>query len=145
MTTFTGRMTKFAALALVTGVLAGCSTMGNMGTSTGTGTGTSPTPEPPQPSLMSAAEIRSVLSGRSWHFQGPNNSGTTLYAADGTSLVEVTGKGTTKGTWTTKDGQLCEAFAPASFLPNGVPMTCYPFSGSNNTYQAGKAVFTLAG
>jgi hypothetical protein len=133
-------MGQLAALALTAALLGACSSMRDFGTST-----SSPSTEPTQPAMMSAAEIRSVLSGRSWHFQGPNNSGTTLYAADGTSLVEVNGKGTTKGTWTTKDGQLCEAFAPAAFLPNGVPMTCYPFSGSGNTYQAGKAVFTLAG
>ena len=60
------------------------------------------------------------------------------------SLVEVDGKGTTKGTWTTKDGQLCESFNPAPLLPGGVRLTCYPFAGSNNVYQAGKATFTLA-
>lgn len=141
MTILASRATRLATLAALAGLLGACSAMRDMGSSSGG----APSPEPAQPTMMSAAEIRSVLSGRSWHFQGPNNSGTTLYAADGTSLVEVNGKGTTKGTWTTKDGQLCEAFAPAPFLPSGVPMTCYPFSGSGSTYQAGKAVFTLAG
>jgi len=119
-------------------VLAACSTTGNNDVGT-------TTPEPTDPGVLSATDIRSILSGKSWNFQGPNNSGTTLYAADGTSLVEVNGKGTTKGTWTTKDGQLCESFSPAPFLPNGVPLTCYPFSGTGGTYQAGKATFTLAG
>jgi hypothetical protein len=54
-----------------------------------------------------------TLAGSSWRFKGPNNTGTTLYAEDGTSLVEVDGKGTTKGKWMTKDGQLCESFDPA--------------------------------
>lgn len=94
---------------------------------------------------LSASEIRTILAGKSWRFTGPNNTGTTLYAADGTSLVEVDGKGTTKGKWTTQDGQLCESFDPAPFLPGGVPMSCYPFSGSGGTYQAGKATFTQAG
>lgn len=95
---------------------------------------------------MNAAEIRSTLAGKSWRFQGPNNTGTTLYAEDGSSLVEVDGKGTTKGKWMTKDGQLCESFDPAPFLPGGVPMSCYPFSRGTapNTYQAGKATFTVA-
>jgi len=96
------------------------------------------------PKLLVAAEIRGILSGKSWRFAGPNNTGTTLYAADGTSLVEVDGKGKTTGRWQTQDGQLCESFDPAPFLPGGVPMSCYPFSGSGGTYQVGKATFTLA-
>ncbi len=92
----------------------------------------------------SAAEIRTLLAGKSWRFSGPNNSGVTLYASDGTSLVEVDGKGTTTGRWMTKDGELCESFAPAPFLPGGVAMTCYPFSGSGNSYRAGEATFQLA-
>lgn len=138
MTSFAGRIGRWAALGMAAAMLAACSTTGNNDAG-------STAPEPTEPGMLSASEIRSILSGKSWNFQGPNNSGTTLYAADGTSLVEVNGKGTTKGTWTTKDGQLCESFSPAPFLPNGVPLTCYPFSGTGGTYQAGKATFTLAG
>ena len=97
------------------------------------------------PTALTAADIRAILSGKSWRFAGPNNTGTTLYAADGTSLVEVDGKGKTTGRWQTQDGQLCESFDAAPFLPGGVPMSCYPFSGSGGTYQVGKATFTLAG
>jgi len=125
---------RFAALSLVLMTLAGCSLGGN----------DTPADTTLAPQVMSAAEIRTILAGKSWRFQGPNNTGTTLYAEDGTSLVEVDGKGTTKGKWMTKDGQLCESFDPAPFLPGGVPMSCYPFSGSGGTYQAGKATFTLA-
>jgi hypothetical protein len=129
---------RLAALLLVALTAAGCSSMGggsSGSTDTNVGTGG-----------LSAAEIQTILAGRSWRFQGPNNTGTTLYAADGSSLVEVDGKGTTKGKWTTKDGQLCESFDPAPFLPGGVPMSCYPFSRGTapNTYQAGKATFTVA-
>ena len=99
---------------------------------------------PPEPVGLSQAEISNILSGKSWRWSGPNNSGVTLYASDGTSLVEVTGKGTTTGTWSAKDGQLCEAFAPAPFLPKGVPMSCKPITGSGNVYQVGEATFTLA-
>jgi hypothetical protein len=97
-----------------------------------------------QPTGLAAADIRNVLSGKSWRWSGPNNSGVTLYASDGTSLVEVTGKGTTTGTWMAKDGQLCESFAPAPFLPKGVAMNCQPITGSGNVYQVGQATFTLA-
>jgi hypothetical protein len=129
---------RLLALSFVGLLAAGCSSMGSSDNSS--------TDSNVSPAGLSATEIRSILAGKSWRFQGPNNTGTTLYAADGSSLVEVDGKGTTKGKWTTKDGQLCESFDPAPFLPGGVPMSCYPFSrGSNpNSYQAGKATFTVA-
>ena len=127
-----------ASLAVVGLLLAGCAAGGGGGSSTAV--------ENTAPQGLSAAEIRTTLSGRSWRFKGPNNTGTTLYAADGTSLVEVDGKGTTKGKWMTKDGQLCESFDPAPWLPGGVPMSCYPFARGSapGSYQAGKAVFTQA-
>jgi hypothetical protein len=101
-------------------------------------------PADQQPTGLSQADIQNILSGKSWRWSGPNNSGVTLYASDGTSLVEVTGKGTTTGTWSAKDGQLCEAFAPAPFLPKGVALNCQPMTGSGNVYQVGQATFTLA-
>ena len=129
---------RLASLAAVGVLAAGCS----LGGSSDGGS----TSEPLAPQGLSATEIRSILAGKSWRFQGPNNTGTTLYAEDGSSLVEVDGKGTTKGRWTTKDGQLCESFDPAAFLPGGVPMSCYPFSNGSapNTYEAGKATFSVA-
>jgi hypothetical protein len=127
---------RLLAIALAALALSACSYLGgdkgNVDVSTG-------------PKPLAAADIRGILSGKSWRFAGPNNTGTTLYAADGTSLVEVDGKGKTTGHWQAQDGQLCESFDPASFLPGGVPMSCYPFSGSGGTYQVGKATFTLAG
>ena len=100
--------------------------------------------EPITPALASASQIKSVLSGKSWAWTGPKRSGVTLYASDGTSLVQVTGQGTTSGKWTAKDGQLCESFSPAKFIPQGVPMTCQPFSGAAGTYKVGQATFKLA-
>jgi hypothetical protein len=99
---------------------------------------------PVEPTGLSQADIQNILTGKSWRWSGPNNSGVTVYASDGTSLVEVTGKGTTTGTWSAKDGQLCEAFAPAPFLPKGVALNCQPMTGSGNVYQVGQATFTLA-
>jgi type IV pilus biogenesis protein CpaD/CtpE len=93
---------------------------------------------------LSASQINKALSGKSWKWSSKKNSGVTLYANDGSSLVEVTGKGTTTGKWMAKDGQLCEKFEPAPFLPSGVPMTCQPISGGGNTYQVGQATFRLA-
>jgi hypothetical protein len=93
---------------------------------------------------LSAAQINKALSGKSWKWNSDKNSGVTLYANDGSSLVEVTGKGTTTGKWRTKDGFLCEKFEPAPFLPKGVPETCQPITGGGNTYQVGAATFRLA-
>jgi len=56
----------------------------------------------------------------------------------------VTGKGTTQGKWEARDGQLCESFSPAPFLPQGVPMTCQPFTGTAGNYMVGQATFNLA-
>lgn len=131
---------RSAILAAGALALAGCNMMGSGDSGGGSGGNLAP-----QPTMMTAPQIQSILQGKSWRFVGPNNTGTTLYAADGTSLVEVDGKGKTKGHWKTQDGQLCESFDPAPFLPGGVPMSCYPFSGANGVYKAGKATFTLAG
>jgi hypothetical protein len=128
---------RVAALALVGLIAASCANMTDRADKDMTS----------GPKTLSAAEIRTILAGKSWRFQGPNNTGTTLYAEDGSSLVEVDGKGRTKGRWTTKDGQLCESFDPSPpWLPGGVPMSCYSFAPGTTpgTYQAGKAVFSLA-
>lgn len=100
---------------------------------------------PAMPSAVSAAQIKSLLTGKSWRWSGAKASGVTLYASDGTSLVEITGKGTTGGKWIAKDGQLCESFQPlAGVLPQGQPMSCRSFSGSGGVYRVGTATFTLA-
>jgi hypothetical protein len=93
---------------------------------------------------LSSEQIKTLLTGKSWKWTGPKNSGVTLYASDGTSLVEVAGRGTTGGKWIAKDGQLCESFSPATFIPQGVPMACQPFTGSAGVYKVGPATFTLA-
>jgi Protein of unknown function (DUF995) len=99
---------------------------------------------PETPTNLTALEIKSLLASKSWSWSSPRNSGVTLYAADGTSLVQVTGKGTTKGKWIAKEGQLCESFAPAKFIPKGVPMNCQPFTGTAGNYKLGPASFNLA-
>jgi hypothetical protein len=133
-----GRVQEGVAVLIIAGLLlSGCTQPGGP---------SKPTPPAPAPAVpLAATDIQSTLSGKSWRFKGPRNTGTTLFASDGTSLVEVDGKGTTKGKWTTKDGQLCESFAAAPWLPGGVPMSCYPFTrgSSPGTYQAGPATFKL--
>lgn len=140
-------MIKILYFVGLTTVLAGCSSL-NVFKDSNPPTNVeqqalAPAPGVPGASL-SAVQIKQLLIGKSWRWKGPNNSGVTLYAADGSSLVEVTGKGTTGGKWETKDGQLCESFSPAPFLPQGVPMSCQPFTGSNGNFMVGQATFTVA-
>jgi hypothetical protein len=100
---------------------------------------------------LKAAEINKVISGKSWKWTATNNegavviSGVTLYANDGSSLVEISGKGTTTGKWLAKDGQLCESMSAAPpFLPKGKDMFCNPIIKNANGYDVGAAKFTLA-
>jgi Protein of unknown function (DUF995) len=102
-------------------------------------------PMPDVPKNISAAQIKTLLSGKSWNWTGAKASGVTLYASDGNSLVEISGKGRTGGKWIAKDGQLCESFQPlAGVLPQGQPMSCRAFTGTNGVYKVGSATFTLA-
>jgi hypothetical protein len=94
------------------------------------------------PLVFDAVGIRNTIAGKSFRWRGPNNSGTTLFAADGTSLIEVDGKGTTTGKWVAKDGQLCESISPGPVLKNGSRLRCNSFSGGNGTFKVGAATFT---
>ena len=150
------KMKTFGSLIIAGLVLTGCTNMGVFNDSPGT-----PTAEPTakveslEPELapstpkaskgqLSAGQIRKIISGKSWKWTSPKFNGVTLYADDGSALIEVTGKGTTTGKWRAVDGQLCESTAPAPFLPEGSPEKCRPMSGSGNTYSVGQATFTLA-
>ncbi len=124
---------QYAAILTIPFVLAACASQSNDASFT-----------TPAPTGLSQADIRGIFAGKSWNWNSPKNSGQTLYAADGTSLVEVTGKGTTTGKWIAKDGQLCESYNPAPFLPAGAALTCQPVTGSSGSYQVGQANFTPA-
>ena len=148
-------MKTLVLILVTTTILGGCSSMNIFKDSQeASGPSAEPkeamlAPEPDDATMapkgqLSAAQIRKTLSGKSWKWSSPKNNGVTLYADDGSSLVEVTGKGTTTGKWIAKDGQLCESIAPAPFIPKGNPMTCLPMSGGGSTYSVGKATFTLA-
>jgi hypothetical protein len=97
---------------------------------------------PSQQAGIPAATIRQAIAGKSFRWRGPNNSGTTLFAQDGNSLIEVDGKGTTQGKWVARDGQLCESVNPGPILPKGSPLKCNPFSGTNGKYRVGPATLT---
>ena len=140
---------KWAGMAALTLSLSACTSLNLFRDSTPPASAPPPVSASPLtpavPGALSAAQIKTLLTGKSWRWRG-QKSGVTLYASDGTSLVEITGSGTTQGKWEAKDGQLCESFAPAAFLPQGVPLTCNAFKPgtSPGTYLVGPAVFSLA-
>jgi hypothetical protein len=149
-------MKSIAPLALAGFILAGCSSMNVFKDDASAPPPeaeavAAPAPEPLEPqqaNVMSAAAINKKLSGKSWKWQGKEFSGVTLYANDGSSLVEITGKGTTTGKWVTKDGQLCEKLEPAPFLPATLPitqkMTCAKVADAGANLRVGGGTFTLA-
>ena len=146
----------FGSLIVAGVVLTGCSSMGVFRDSPDSSAAVpaarseslEPEMEPMTPAVpkgqLSAAQIRKIISGKSWKWTSPKFNGVTLYADDGSALIEVTGKGTTTGKWQAENGKLCESTAPAPFLPEGSPEKCRPMSGSGNTYSVGQATFTLA-
>ncbi len=146
------KTTKFIALAGIALALQACASMNVFKDSAGDQAANNAAMAPqanmaPDPSVqtpLAAAQIKTLLTGKSWRWKSAKNSGVTLYASDGTSLVEVTGKGTTQGKWVAKDGQLCESFSPAPFLPQGMSLQCQPFRGSGGSYMNGPATFQLA-
>ncbi len=145
---------RWTAITSVSILLAGCSSMSlfkdtpSQDPSVVTQPIQAPTPPanvaPKAAGTLSAAQIKTLLTGKSWRWKSAKNAGVTLYASDGTSLVEVTGKGTTQGKWEVRDGQLCESFSPATFLPQGSPLSCQTFTGTNGAYMVGPATFQLA-
>ena len=137
---------KWAGVATLALILGACTSLSVFKDSTPPAAAPPPMATGPALSgVITADQIKTLLAGKSWRWKG-QKAGVTLYASDGTSLVEITGSGTTQGKWEAKDGQLCESFAPAPFLPQGIPMTCQPFTASPTpgTYMVGKATFSLA-
>jgi hypothetical protein len=102
---------------------------------------------------MSPSQVSKALSGKSWKWSAPNFSGVTLFANDGSSLIELKKQGslapvTTTGRWRTQQGaqqvELCESInAAPPVLNNKVPETCKPVSGGGNQFKVGSATFVL--
>jgi glucose/arabinose dehydrogenase len=98
-----------------------------------------------EPTSVSAVEIKKALTDKSWRWQAPTISGVTLYISDGSSLVEVEGKGRTKGKWIAKNGELCESMEPnPAFLPKGKALYCNRVTKVAGGYMVGPAKFTLS-
>lgn len=92
--------------------------------------------EPVASAALSAAQIKSILGGKTWTYKSPSRSGSITFADDGTSLYEDSAQGSGTAKWWTSNGQLCQSFG-ASGQPD-----CSPFTKSGDGYQAGDSLLT---
>jgi hypothetical protein len=83
---------------------------------------------------MNGAAIRSVLAGRTWHYESDDFRGTITFNADGTIDYEQSGEGRGTGRWHATDGKLCESFDPSPVIPEGRKDMCFPFRHSRGSY-----------
>lgn len=85
--------------------------------------------------VLRAAEIKSILGGKTWTYKSPSRSGSITFADDGTSLYEDSTQGSGTAKWWANDGQLCQSFG------NSQP-DCSPFSKTSDGYRAGDSMLT---
>jgi hypothetical protein len=96
-----------------------------------------------------ASQISKKIAGKSWKWSSPNYSGVTLYANDGSSLIELKSKGaltpvTTTGRWDAQSGELCESVKAAPpVLVKNVERVCKPFANNGSGFTVGSAKFVL--
>lgn len=147
-----------ATLATAALLLSGCSSMNVFKDDSAPPPAPDLPPEEPEmlapqrsaaPGGASAAQISKKISGKSWKWSSPNYSGVTLYANDGSSLIELKSKTslnpvTTTGRWKARDGELCESVKAAPpVLTADVAETCKPFTSTGNSFKVGSATFVL--
>jgi hypothetical protein len=127
--------------------LAGCSSSRvdpDIDASDSLATAPEPQPMPSQQPLptgpLTAAQVNSTLSERTFAYEAPGRSGQVTYYGDGTFSYQETGKGAGTGSWQGADGKLCEAYNPTNFLPKGTPSTCQPISSDGSQLRAGQMV-----
>jgi hypothetical protein len=86
----------------------------------------------PQPvRMLSAEEIRSTLTGKTWQYTRADSSGFVTYNADGSLNYQDDEKGEGRGTWSAVEGQLCQSIA-------GQPTACSDFKSTGDAYHAGR-------
>jgi hypothetical protein len=86
----------------------------------------------PQPiRMLSADEIRSTLTGKTWQYTRADSSGFVTYKAAGSLNYQDDEKGVGRGTWSAVEGQLCQSIA-------GQPTECSDFKSTGDAYHAGR-------
>ncbi len=157
-TPMTMTMKTLTTLAFAATLLSGCSSMNVFKDDTSAPPAANdlapedpPMMEPPQKmsSGVPSSQISKKIAGKSWKWSSPNYSGVTLYANDGSSLIELKSKGaltpvTTTGKWDAQNGQLCESVKAAPpVLEKDVARACKPYTSTGTGFKVGSANFVL--
>jgi hypothetical protein len=154
-------MKTLSTLAVAATLLSGCSSM-NVFKDDASTIPPSADLAPEEPPLVEsqqriggvpASQISQKIAGKSWKWKAKNYSGVTLYANDGSSLIEVkntsnpgnvVGPATTTGKWRASNGQLCESIkATPPVLMTDVKEACKPFTSTGSGFTVGSATFVL--
>ncbi len=81
---------------------------------------------------LTADEISSAITGKTFQYTRADGNGFITYAADGTFEFQDDVKGAGKGTWSASSGQFCESYA-------GAPTDCGEFKTTGDAYFAAKS------
>ena len=113
--------------------LAACST-GPSGVRITNG-GTSATTDKPVEPIhnLSADEIRTAISGKTFQYTRSDGNGFITYNADGTFSYQDDAKGGGTGTWSANGSQFCESFG------KGAAQDCGDFKNTGDAYFAAKS------
>lgn len=112
--------------------LAACST-GPSGVRITNGGSSATTDKPVEPiHNLSADQIRSAISGKTFQYTRSDGNGFITYNADGTFSYQDDAKGGGTGTWSATGSQFCESF-------NGAPQDCGDFKNTGDAYFAAKS------
>jgi hypothetical protein len=119
------------AMALVaTVVLAGCQTGPSGVRITNGGTSASSAKEGESIRNLSAGDIASRISGKTFQYTRADGNGFVTYNADGTFDYQDDQRGDGKGRWTASGEQYCETFGP------GAAKECGVFKTTGDAYFA---------
>jgi hypothetical protein len=81
---------------------------------------------------LTADEIRTAISGKTFQYTRSDGNGFITYGADGSFEFQDDVKGKGKGTWSASNGQFCESYA-------GAPTACGEFKATGDAYFAAKS------
>ncbi len=126
-------MNRLAILSLLLAALtlAACNTGGAKGVRFVDGKSTQPQAEPIH--NLTAAEIQTAITGKTFQYTRPDGNGFVTYKADGTFSFQDDAKGAGTGTWSVSNNQFCEAFGA------GAPTDCGEFKTTGDAYFAAKS------
>ena len=89
-------------------------------------------PAPAPIRALSAGEISSAITGKTFQYTRPDGNGFITYSADGTFSYQDDAKGAGKGKWSASNGQFCETYGAA-------PQDCGVFKSTGDAYFAAQS------